>query len=851
MDDIQRKLAIIDEQLGQGKGLHQRIISQAPLFFAACGLIAGILMQETVSFSLSLWIVILSVITAAAIAIYTMWNKRSVVVFAYLAFTCFVCVGGARFLSFYRPTTNNVQNFVGDEKKLATIRGTIVTMPFINRHNRWAMSRFKFTDPGTSFYLKLSEVKTPDGWVKVGGTVRVQVAEPMLDLQAGDAIQAYCWLDRFSPATNPGEFDVAKYLARKNVFVGAYIKSRESIKIRKDKPSGLFAKLKTALRETASEGLLSNVEREGQTRGLLQALLLGYRSEIDSNAYIAFEKTGLLHFISLSGLHVGILIGIIWWILARLGIYKSLRALFCIFAVGVFLLIVPSRAPTLRAGIICWVFFLSLLFRRRFNSLNALSLAAIILLLIRPTQIFEAGWQLSFATVLGLVIFCERIHLFLYEKITGIGWHKVLSKTKPFYRITARAGPYFLELFSTGLTAWLSGAGIILYHFHTISPLTFIWTIIVFPLVAGVLTIGFIKIILSLFLPSIAFVLGYVVTCLSEILIRLVKFFADFDFSEIVIGEVSVLLILFYYGILLFTRFGRFTNPAIKKVPVTAAIITVITILGVTKWNRTHNDSLILSTLDVGHGQAILAQIPDAGNLLFDAGSFNKKDVGNRIIIPFLKKKGISRLDAIIISHSDIDHINGVIEIAKRLKVDKVRANENFFEHLKKSSSGPAGMLYESLSDSGLTIKEFNDNNDVKLRIKKLWPDESAANNPELEDNDKSLVILIEFAGKKVLLCSDIEKFAQKKLLQLYPELTAEIIFVPHHGSANTLEENFLLQTKEEIFICNCSGWDFEQDRVIKPGKEGHFYYTAKDGAIFVRIDKDGTIKTSTFISQQ
>ncbi len=152
----------------------------------------------------------------------------------------------------------------------------------------------------------------------------------------------------------------------------------------------------------------------------------------------------------------------------------------------------------MRAAIICWVFCASIIFRRRSNPINTLSLAAIILLLIRPTQLFEAGWQLSFAAVLGLLLFCERLHFFLYEKVNGLRWRKGGPKTIVSYRMSPRPGPYLLRLFSAGLAAWVGGAGILLYHFYTITPLAGIWTVLVFPLVSAILTLGFLKMLLFL-----------------------------------------------------------------------------------------------------------------------------------------------------------------------------------------------------------------------------------------------------------------------------------------------------------------------------------------------------------------
>ena len=697
--------------------------------------------------------------------------------------------------------------------------------------------------------MKISEVKTAVDWTKTAGTVRVYVDEPILDLKTGDYVQAYCWLDRFNAPSNPGQFDTAKYLARKNVFVAASVKSRDGIEIlrsaQNDKWSGIYTKIKQRLRQTATQALVGELPLEDQSRGLLQALLLGYRKNIDSNTYRAFRRTGLLHFISLSGLHLGILIGIIWWLCKTAGLMKPARAVVCIIAIGVFLLIVPPRAPTLRAAVIGFVFCTSIFFRRRSNPLNTLSLAAIILLLMRPTGLFEAGWQLSFASVLGLILFCEQIHYFLYETITGTSWFEKTPKTRPFYRIISRPGPYLLRLFSTGLTAWLSGAGILLYHFYTINPLTFIWTVIAFPLVALILAFGFLKIILSFLLPTAAMILGVVVTGLADLLILIVKFFAGFDFSQILIGHVSPVLIILYYGLILFAGFAYFQRPVIKKAVCTAMVLIIIAFLGVTKWQRTYRGNLVLTTLDVGHGQAILAQLPGKANCLFDAGSLHKSNVGGRIVVPFLNYNGIDRIDCIIISHNDIDHINGIPEIVEGCGVGSVYANKAFFS--KTDRWGTAKYLDERLRERG--IKEIRSLDKLSVNsiagVKILWPTEQVCNDEELGDNDKSAVSLIEFAGRKILLCSDIEKFAQRGLLELFPNLKADIVVAPHHGSAKTLDAAFIKNLQPRIVICSCGGNAYEKQQIINPENNIKSFYTPKDGAVTVWVNGNGTIKSS------
>ncbi len=847
MDDIRRKLELIDRQLAGPKNRHKQIISTCPLLFAAVGLVAGIITQTIVGLSVQVWLILLALCAVSAVLFFAIQRAGKLTPYALVllsscALICFVCLGAVRLASFYQPRQNDIRNFIGGERKLATIRGLITTKP--RRSNRqWKFAKFKHTDPGSSFYLSVDELKTVDGWIKAGGLVRVQVNEPVLDLKAGDRVRIYCWLQPFKEATNPGQFNTAKYLARRNVFIGASVKLRDSIKLLETTPSSVLTRIRTKLRETASHALSSDLSREGQSKGLVQALLLGYRRDIDRNTYRAFRRTGLLHFISLSGLHLGILVGIIWWLCKMAGLMKRARATVCIIAIVIFLLIVPPRAPTLRAAIICFVFCASFFFRRHSNPLNTLSLAAIILLLIRPTQLFEAGWQLSFASVLGILFFTYRIQGFLYEQLTGWFWSKERRNSRLFFRIIAMPGPFLLRIFAVGISAWLGSAGVLLYHFYVINPLTSIWTVVAFPLVALILTVGYLKIILSFLLPTFAQMLGIMVTGLADLMIWLVKGIAALPISQILIGHVSLTPILLYYCIIVFAAFAYFRRPVVKKTICTALLLPMIVFLGITKWQRTHRDNLVVTTLDVSHGQAILAQFPGQANVLFDAGSLFIADVGTRIVAAFLDYSGINKVDAIVISHNDVDHINGIPEIVEHCKVGGVYANDAFLNNPDQWKTGK--FLKQLLSESGLEIsplKELALDTEANIRI--LWPSDNAVRDPDLSDNDRSAVSLMEFGGSKVLLCSDIEKFAQGKLLELFPGLRAEVVVVPHHGSPRTLRSDFLGQLEPEILIYSCSRKDYDKLQTAEHIPEAQRLYTPKDGAITICVDNNGSIKS-------
>jgi len=852
MDNIERRLALIDKQLAGQKDFHKQLIGTSPLLFAAVGLIVGILLENKLDLSVVFWLTLLGFCAAATVTFYAVQKQNfPSYLFAYTALACFICLGAIRLMNYHQPQARDIRCFVADEPELATIRGMIITEPRVNDYKDWEFARFKFTDPGSSFYLKVKEVETTDGWASVTGTVRVQVSEPVLDLKPGDYIQAYCWLDRFKQVANPGQFDTAEYLARKNVFIAVSIKSRNGIELLESPPDSLFTKIKAKLRQAATNALINDLSLEAQSRGLLQALLLGYRGNIDSATYRAFGKTGLLHFISLSGMHLGILIGIVWWLCKTAGLLNRSRSAVCIFGIMLFLLVVPPRPPTLRAAVIGLVFCFSFFFRRKPNSLNSLSLAAIILLLIRPTSMYEAGWQLSFASVLGILIFTERIYFFLYEKLTEHSWNIDSQKAKMTFRILSRVGVYLLNLLAVGIAAWLGGAGILLYHFYTINPLTSIWTVLAFPLVAVILTIGFLKIILSFLLPTAAAILAVVVNFLSVFLIWLVKLFAHLDISQILIGRVSLALIVFYYVVILFAAFVYFRRPLIKKTILIVSVSAIMLFLGALKWQRTNRDYLKMTILNVGHGQAIFAQMPGKSNLLFDAGSLHTNDIGRRVIVPFLTYSGINKIDSIIISHNDIDHINGIPEISEACQVSSFLANNAFFSKADRWST--AKFLNDYLLEKSVKILPIEQNLNLSgpAKIKNLWPTEQIAGDENLDDNDRSLVSLIEFAGRKILLCSDIGEFSQSQLLQMFPTLKADVVVVPHHGSTRTLNADFLENLGANILIYSCSRSQYEKIKTINKANNAELFYSPKDGTINIHISKDGTMKTTTFIKNQ
>jgi beta-lactamase superfamily II metal-dependent hydrolase len=179
---------------------------------------------------------------------------------------------------------------------------------------------------------------------------------------------------------------------------------------------------------------------------------------------------------------------------------------------------------------------------------------------------------------------------------------------------------------------------------------------------------------------------------------------------------------------------------------------------------------------------------------------------------------------------------------------------------METEKRGTAEFLNRWLCEKGLGIQQAGRNLNVsgKAKITILWPYEKICWDKTLSDNDKSMVSLIEFGSsaqhalrRKILLCSDIEKFAQRKFLELFPDLKVDVVVAPHHGSAKTLETDFLERLEADISIGSCSRAQYERLQSIKGKDKAKSFYTARDGAITVCVKKGGAIRTATFTKRQ
>ena len=838
MDKIRAKLLAWQQEQKPAETLLSKFYD-SPLVLPAVFLGAGIVLQYYFGAGLWFWIIGAVFLLTLTVYFYASQSDSRWKIFAiiFAGSGCFLMLGGVRLISYQTLPQNDISKLVVDDDVVATLRGEIISEPTVQKFDGWQMAKFKFGDPGSSFYLKIHSVLSDEKFHPSSGTIKVYVGQAVLDLSIGDNIEFLCGLGRFASAENPGQFNLKRYMADNNIYISGFAKSRSNIKIL-EKDQAWYLGFKRLFAKKVSFFLLEHSPDENVS-SMLEALLIGNRKNISPEITRAFRNTGLAHFISLSGLHVGILLGFVWIVLNLFLTGKGIKATICILFIMLFMMVVPPVAPTVRACVIAIFMCLAIIFGKRAGLFNALAVSWMVILLIKPTEIYSAGFQLSFACVAGIILFAGRIKSSLDAVLA-----KLFSRSPNILiAVSEKVFHSFIDLLSTGLAAWVGGVGVLLFHFHSINILSAVWTAVVFHLIWLVLIIGLLKILIAGIFPTAAAGLAWMVNHLITALLWIVKVISESVAGQILTGKIAIWLIVLYYCFILIYVNGYLIKPGLRKFLYVACIGLLLTGLTVNVYFNKRPSGLVLNCLSVGAGQSIVIQA-DGKNFIFDAGSISKNDIGNSVILPFLKYSGIEKVKSAFISHDDIDHFNAFPELLDEMQIESMGLNLEFQRN--ESDSATVKFIRNKLNEHKIKTL-FNRPgimfNDSGLSIKLLWPMDKVFDSNDFGDNDKSDVYLIEYAGRKILLCSDIEKKTQAELLSLYPDLQADVVILPHHGSRKSALDDFIKKINPQITIASCSPRQYEN---INKQILSNPFYTATDGCIIVKIDSAGVITTHT-----
>ncbi len=827
LDDIQKSILRLRAELRDNPPFYANVMARTPAVTPAIAIISGIIFQYY--FRVNSWLLLgLCIGVSAAFLIFSrLSGSQSVKVKMVLAIFCFIFLGSARLSVFEKPAANDIRIFTAATPRFVHIRAELTTEPLVVTANDWKMARFSRAEPYIVFYAKLSQLKTVDGWVNVSGKIKFYASRQDKLLQVGDKIQSFCKIKTFSPAGNPGQFDYKKLMNHKGIYVSASVKNTASIEILPNSGNNIAVRFQSKLRQFAQLFLNYGIESE-DAGGILDALLLGVRTKISPETYLAFKSTGLLHLISLSGLHVGILAGIIWWIGKKFAMVRSRRAAICALAIVVFVIIVPARTPTIRASIMFLTFCAAEIFKKRASAFNSLALAAIIITMIKPMDIFSVGFALSFAAVIAILFFYKPLSHRMADYIAKI---VPALLRKPLATI--------MNMVIISFCAWLGIAGIVAFYFYKIQPAGIICTAVVMPFIVVILPLGFIKILLAAVLPSLSHFLALPLEFVTSLFVSVVQSLASLVPEPIITGRINILIVLLYYAILTCWAIPVAKHIRLKTVLCLAGTTAVILLLWQFNFTGGANGVLNLNVLSVGHGQCIVATLPGGETIIFDCGSLNKNNVGRRIANSFLDYTGRRKIDSVYLSHNHTDHINGVPEIIEQREVEKVYVPARFIT--QANSLNTVATIVALLKENEIAIQPTAKSTSYgSVTVKKLWPVNDASIQG-LSENDSSTVLVITYAGKRILLCADIGEYTQNKLIQLYPKLDIDVLIKPHHGSRENALEVFESAFSPEYTIASCSRYQFAGGDIDKT------LATSESGCINIKISGVGELEVSSF----
>jgi competence protein ComEC len=777
-------------------------------------------------------------------------------------------------LRFYSHAGDNISNLINTDKIPARLQGVVVSPPISKSVTSPLLNSIKYRKEVSTFLLRAVAIEsTSDSnvsgalqreWRDISGTIKVNIYQTqqeegtledrkdyLSEINYGDKIELIGNLSTPSTSRNPGQFDYKYYLKRQNprVEATASVVSLNNIKILSKDNGNSFYTIVYGLKRKLNTVIEKNVKAESVP--LVSSILLGDREKVPKNLMDGFLKTGTIHFLAISGLHVGILVISLHCLLRFFRLNTRYLAMIIILIVFFYAAVTGMKPPILRAGIMVAMYYGAFIINRRWDLQNSIAAAAFIILLINPSDLFNVGFQLSVLAVLGIIYTSSRLENFFWKSTLLV---EKLQAKEERNEIWFYFKVYCRKSFCVSLGAWIAVMPLIAYYFHIVTPLTVFLNIIVFPLVWLILVGGFIVLITGLVSPILAIPFACLVSYSGLALENLILLFSrNFQTFFHTSTPLLIWILIYYLIVILFILRERFNIKLAHMIIAALAISNIFVLSGLPGRGQ---DCLKLTCFDVRHGASFFIQFPNGKNMLYDSGTRGNYDVGKFVVALFLRQQGIKKIDTVIISHKDDDHCNGIPSIIDRFSVGNVFVNKFFIQSGNKvelirrfaEEKIKTGLLADGLEIKGYEpaeIRVFNPPDKDILRNRGAFVE-------GISTNDSSCVLLIEYMGYRILLCGDIGEMGIEMLLSgsgsSDVDITADIIQVPHHGGFIMNTGDLVKSVKPEYAIINGLAKDISPSTIEDYQRHGvRLHNTYENGAVTYTINREG-IKVSTFL---
>lgn len=593
-----------------------------------------------------------------------------------------------------------------------------------------------------------------------------QEQKQFMQLNYGDKLNVNGELEIPGKNRNKDQFNYQDFLYRKQIH---WLLKVNAIEPLSENDASWLHRIKN-FRKSQLEKI--DTELDSQIAPYVASLIYGDRTTIESSVYESYQRLGVVHLLAISGLHVNLIIAGFLLLFRRLGFQIEKTAIIMITMLPLYCLMTGANAPVVRAVIMAICLTGGRLLPIRVTSLQALCFSFVVVFVFNPYAILEIGFQLSYAVSFAIILSGRKI----LRKVSS----NLLSAL-------------YISLIST-----ISGIAIMSYHFYEFSVVGVFFNIIYVPLFTFImLPLSFLTIFLLNLLPALLSIPSVVMKMAVNMSEALALMLQKMPFTTWVTGRpgpilLISLLILVLYFFYYWERTGKVCRYLIP--------ICLCLFIG------TVNLSGKVSIIDVGQGDSILIQLPwNKGVYVIDVGGqiFLEKEewkkrkepfsVGKNIVTPVLKAKGISQIDKLIVTHSHADHMEGLVDVNKMIRIKELIYAEGgeTKDIMKKALQALSNVPTRAVLAGYSWVK-----GDATFQV--ISPVERG----EGQNND-SIVISALLDGKRWLFTGDIEKETELALLE-NPLIEADILKVGHHGSKSSTTQDFVDKVKPAISLISC-----------------------------------------------
>lgn len=771
---------------------------------------------------------------------------------------------------------SDVSHRLGDQPALFTIEGRLLASPTkaASSATSHPLARFRPLGPRSELRLRVfrvgREFSAAEDFQQATGALRVWVDGRAPAARSGDVVRVTGMARRLPGPTNPGEIDRRPAARVRGESGWMSVESAEALTVL-DHAGGIGAwfwrgglGVVEALRERSREWLEPVAARQQPSAALLRALLLGESEAELGELRTAFTRLGLVHVLSISGLNLTLLAGTVVWLFRLGGARLRIEALAGIVAIGLYLLVIPVGGAVLRAAIMTACLLAPEAFGRRYDRLTMLGWAAVLVLWWRPTELLSPGFQLSFGVVAALLTLVNPLR----ERLFGL-------RPEPDTIGQAR---WLLECVKDAalgaVVAWAIASPLVMFHVGVFSPLGAVSTLVLMPLVSLLMVSGYAALIVAVVWPGAGALLAAALRWPAEALAQAVLALDALPGSAVFVPAVSVWWCLAASAVLAWwmvpaglRRAGVLSSgprwPAAARWACSAAVMLWTAWL----WAAPALPAGTLArldTLDVGDGACHVLRLRDestgrVSTLMFDCGSL-RLSIGQRTIPAAARALGAWRVPTVVLSHPNIDHYSGLLDVAGPLGVRLVCVGEAFEKAARADPDGPVAFVLGELERAGIEVRVLAAG-DVVPGFEGVIDVLSPPRGREFRaDNDASLVLRVHASALRqpgspgvspesddpaatILFCGDAQREALAGVMQAHPSLRADVLEVPHHGSWNEVSDEFVRTVGTGVVVQSTGPQRLSEKRWDARKQESAWHVTAADGAASVIIRSDGEIK--------